>query len=107
MRRLCGPCGGAARQDVLVAADMHVSSGPEIDYETRVAHRNAEREGRNKKREDGDARNFKNKVEGDGPTLNGFNRRDGIRNRCYECGSENHSAPKCPLRDSPGSESVP
>ena len=33
MRRLFGPHGGAARQDVLVVADMHASSEEGTDFE--------------------------------------------------------------------------
>ena len=44
---------------------------------------------------------------GGGRTLNGFNRRAGIRNRCYKCGSENHLAPKYPSKGAPEGESAP
>ena len=40
----------------------------------------------------------------DGRTFNGFNRRTGVRNRCYRCDGEYHLAPKCPWRDVPRSE---
>ena len=48
----------------------------------------------------------KDKAQGDGQTLNGFNRRTGVGNRCYTSNSEYHLAPKCPLRDVPRSESA-
>ena len=44
----------------------------------------------------------KNKLKRGGETLNGFDRRAGIPNRCYKCGAEYHLAPKCPLEDAPG-----
>ena len=37
MGRLFGPCGGAAEQDVLAAADVDVSSDDDADFETRAA----------------------------------------------------------------------
>ena len=78
-----GPRGGASRQDVLVAEDMGASSEEETDFEAWVAHRKAKKKGGKKKRRGGDAR-----------TLNGLNRRAGIRNRSYKCNSENPLAPE-------------
>ena len=43
MRRLLGPCVGAARRDVPVSADMDASSEEEADYGARVAHRKMKR----------------------------------------------------------------
>ena len=44
MRRLFGPRGGAAREDVCVAADMNWPSGTESDRASRLAHRKAKKE---------------------------------------------------------------
>ena len=45
MRRIFGPCGGAARQGVLVAAGMSGPSEAETEFETWVAHRKAKKKG--------------------------------------------------------------
>ena len=49
----------------------------------------------------------KDKVRGDGQELNGHNRRNGVRDRCHECVSEYHLAPRGPFREVPRSEPVP
>ena len=38
-------------------------------------------------------------MQGGGQTLNGFNRKTVLRNRCYRRNSEYHLAPRCPWRD--------
>ena len=43
MRRLFGPCGVTALQDVLAAADLHAISTDDDDYAAWVAHRKAKR----------------------------------------------------------------
>ena len=73
MRRLFGPCGGAGRHDVLVAADLDVSSGKGADNEAWVAYRKATKQGRKKRREDCHERESKNKEDGDGQPFDGFN----------------------------------
>ena len=79
MRRLFGPCGGAARQGISVAADTDASSDVETDFEDWVAGGRRKKVGkeekgkqdaeRRKKRwgrrtEDGDEKKSENKVEG-------------------------------------------
>ena len=43
----------------------------------------------------------------DGQTSNGFYRTTGLRSRCYRCDSENHLAPQCLWRDTPGGDRSP
>ena len=50
MRRLAGPCGGAARQCVLVAADMYAPPEEDATSTVWVAHREAKKNGEKKKR---------------------------------------------------------
>ena len=54
MSRLFWPRGGAARQDVLVAADVDASSKEECDYAAWVARRKAKKGGENKRNGGGD-----------------------------------------------------
>ena len=51
-------------------------------------------------------RNGKN-VKGDGQTLNGFNRRTDIRNRCLKCDGGHTWAPTCTLENKSGRGCVP
>ena len=55
MRRPSDPCASAARQDVLVAADLDAPSEGENDFDAQAAHRKPNKKGREKEREDGDA----------------------------------------------------
>ena len=59
MRRIFGPCGGAARQDVLVAADMDAASEEGTDFEASTAYGKAKNRGKRESREDGDGRQSK------------------------------------------------
>ena len=81
MRRLFRPCGRAARQDVLVATDIEVSSEAETDSEAWVAHCKAKKKGGEKGMKHGDARKSKYNVKGGGQALNGCNRLIEIRPR--------------------------
>ena len=49
MRRLFGPCGGAARQDVLVALDVDVISDGADDFAAWFAHRKAKSKAKKRK----------------------------------------------------------
>ena len=75
-----------------------------MGQEARATYKNAKRRGVGQNRTDGLSDASKDKVEGDGRTLNGFNRRTELTNRCYKCDSEHHLAPKWPRRDVPKSE---
>ena len=86
---------------------MDASLGGETNFVAWVALREAQKRSDKKKREDGGATKSKTKVRKDGQTLNGLNRRTGIRNRYYKYDSEYHLAPKCPLKDVSRSESTP
>ena len=88
MRRLFGSCGGAVRQDVLVAGDADGRSGGDRGREARLTSKKAEKEGVGQKRRDGAQNVSGDKVKGDVRTLNGFNRHAGLRNRCYTCDGE-------------------
>ena len=90
MRRFFGTRGGAARQDVLVAADMDAPSAEGANYRAGSAHRKAKKGVGNKR-----------KVKGRGQSSNGFTRRTGLHNRCLKCDSEHHLAPRCPSKDKP------
>ena len=48
MRRIFGYSGGAARQDVLAAADVDVSSDAETDFEAWAAYRTTKKKGEKK-----------------------------------------------------------
>ena len=101
IRRLLGSRSGAARQDVLVAADIDAASGEETDFEARAALRKAKKRGGAKGGEGGDARRSGNKVEEAGLALNGLNWRAGNRNRRVSCNREYHLTQECPLGGRP------
>ena len=87
MRRLFGSRGGAARQGILVAAATDVSS------ETKKSKEFV-------RREDGHAKKGENKGNGNGQSLNGFNRRAGVRNRRFMCSSGHpHSTRRADVRN--------
>ena len=71
MRGLFGPRGSAARQDVLVAADIDVLSGEIADFEAWAAYCKTKKKGGGEKRSDGDVRRSENEVNDHGQTLNG------------------------------------
>ena len=85
MRRLCGPCGYASRQDVLVAKDMDTVSEEE-DFGAWMAYRKAKRATRGSgepneraKTEGGDDGNREKGVRAKNP----IDRCTGRRNRRY------------------------
>ena len=86
---------------------MVASSLSDKDNIAWVEYRRAKKQGDTKRKVAEGPRSKKDKVKGDGQTLNGSNRRTGVRSRCYKCDSEYRLALKCPLRDKPRSESVP
>ena len=65
MRRQFGPCGGDARQDVLVAADVDVSSDDDADFGAWEAHRKAKKRSEKEKKEEGEVRKKKKGVRSD------------------------------------------
>ena len=64
---------GAARQDVLVAADIDVSSEEKTDFEAWAASHRAIKGDEKKREEDGDTGENTKKVTGDGQTVYGLN----------------------------------
>ena len=106
MRRLSGSRGGGGRQDAPITEK---ADGPWVndkDKGTCVTNKKAKGQGVGQKRKDGLPRGVRDKVRrdkvrGDGQTLNGFNCRTGLRDRCYRRHSEYLLAPKCPWRDTP------
>ena len=61
---------------------------------------NSKKQGTGQRERDGAPKTSREKVKGDGQTLDGFNRRAGIRHRRYK----HHLAPKIPWRNVPRSE---
>ena len=59
------------------------------------------------KREEGPPKKGGNKVRGDGQTLNRFNRKAVMRNKCYRRDGEYHLASRRPRRDGPRREVSP
>ena len=76
---MSGPCGGAARQDVLVAADVDTPSVGGKGSEAWVVYRRAKKQGDMKRKAQRAPRESKDKVKGDGQDLNGLNRRTRVR----------------------------
>ena len=97
MRRLFRPRGRAARQDVLVATDIEVSSEAETDSEAWVAHCKAKKTGGEKGMNHGGARKSKYNVKGGGQTLNGFNRLTEIRPRPPQMRQREHKERVCAI----------
>ena len=87
MRRLFGPCGGAANKDVPAVADVDESLGNGKDQGACAARKKAKGQGMGRTKEDGMPKKSSDKMKGDGQTLDGFNRRTGLRNL--------RAAPKC------------
>ena len=71
------------------------------DNEARATYKRAKKQGVDHRRKDGFLSVSGHKVKGGVRTLNGFNRRAGMRDRCYRCDIEYHSAPKSPWQDTP------
>ena len=82
MRRLFCPCGNAARQDVLLAADVDTAPEEESDYAAWAAYRKAKKKEKGRSNEERGNKGS-NKNEDDGRTLNGLNRKMGERDGCY------------------------
>ena len=93
MRRLFGPCGGVARQDVLAATGVRSSSNDD-EFALCIADDKA-----NKQRaKRGGVVEMKRKVgeaKGGGGTPDSANQETRRRNRCHVCHSEHHLFPKC------------
>ena len=106
-RRLSGPCGGAPRQDVLVAGDVSGCPISGADNGAWVAYRKAKKKAAGKKRGEKAPKPQKKKIERNGQTLIGFNRRSRVRRRRSKCHAEYHLAPERHLRDAPRSDSSP
>ena len=76
MCRLLGPCRGAPREDVLVAADVDAPSEEETDFEARAAFRKAKQEGGRKRTDYGGERQ---KIAASNVTANAIRRRGAHR----------------------------
>ena len=76
-----GPRGGAARQDVVVAADTDLRSASGKDEEARAAKRKAKKQSEMKRQGEKASRMGKEKAQRDGQKLYGFNRQTAVRNR--------------------------
>ena len=98
MRRLSGQCGGAARQDVLVASEFAASSEESSDFAAWVKRRKAKRRGEIRGGRLATRKKKQDRITGGDRTLNGFNTRAGIRIRCGTCNSDFCRAPNCPYR---------
>ena len=96
MRRLFGPCGGAANKDVPAVADVDESLGNGKDQGACAARKKAKGQGMGRTKEDGMPKKSSDKMKGDGQTLDGFNPRAGLRSRCHKCDSEYHVASERP-----------
>ena len=81
MRRLSGSCAWAVRQDVLVAENADGPMGGDGNQEARVTYKKAKIQEAGQKRREGVTKVSGGKEKGEGQTLNGFNRRAGLRNR--------------------------
>ena len=79
MQRLFGARGGAARQNVLVAAETDSSLKEGGDRAAWSAYRKAKKKKEFARRLDGNAKKGKSKGMGDNQALNGFNRRTSVR----------------------------
>ena len=84
LRRLLGPRGSAARQDVLAAGDLGTAS-EEGDFEAWVAYRKAEKEEKKERGSEDPGETGWTKRKKGGLTTNALNRKTGERNRPYTC----------------------
>ena len=87
MRRVFGPRGGAARQDVLAATDVNVNWNYEEDFAPWVAYRKEKKKGV-KKAEDGGTEKPKDKGEGRRPNTTRHRRNTDLRHTFYWRDSE-------------------
>ena len=87
IRRLIGPRRQAARQDVLVAADLVAASGEE-DFDAWTANRKAQKEKWQGRCGDDQGKPGEGKFKDRAGTLGAFARKTGERNRCFTCKSE-------------------
>ena len=73
----------SGRQDVLITGEAveRLESGQDLN--ARAAYKTAERRGVRQKKEDGAPKRSGGKASGGGQTLDGFNRRTGLRDRRY------------------------
>ena len=96
MRCLCGPIGGAPREEVLAATELDVDSSDD-DFTAWVAHRKV---AKNMVRRDGAAgtKEKADKVKGGGDTLKRSAPTTGRRNQRCVRNSETHLSPECPQR---------
>ena len=78
VRRLLGCLGDAAGPDKLVAEDAGESLGSDKDQEACAPFRKAKERGAGRRLGGGMPKKSRDKVEGDGQTLNGFNCRAGL-----------------------------
>ena len=81
MSRLFGSCGSEASQDVLVAADVDLSSEDEREHAAWAAYREAKKKGNLATTEERGSKKGESTGKSDGQLLNGFNRRSRDRNR--------------------------
>ena len=109
IRRLFGSRRGGTRQDALFTEEVLGPLASDEDSDALAAFRQEEKRGAGEKKKDSSPKRGRDKAEGGGQTLNGVNRKTGLRNRRYRCDSEYHLAPGCPWRDIPrgGGSSFP
>ena len=89
-----------------MAKHTDATSAKESDHAARSPYRKARRKKDFAKREGGEVKKGGNKGKGDGQTLYGFNRRTGVRKRCFTWDSGHHLAPNCPSGGKHGKRSV-
>ena len=104
LREVFGSFRCAARQDILVTKDAYGPLGGDKEQETCETHKKANRQGVCRERKEGLSNASTYKVKGDGPTLKGFNRHTGVRNRRHMCDSEYHLVPNFPWQGAPKSD---
>ena len=98
MHRLFGPCEGAARRDVSVAADAGRSPGVESDCAAWVLRRKAKKERESRRGKDGDVKKAKIKVrEMVGPIIASAEAL-AFANPSFTCNNEYHLASNCASR---------
>ena len=91
-RRLFGFCGGAVRQNISITEDAYVPLGSEKEREVRATTKKAKKRRVGPKPKVGLSYASKDKMKGEGQTLNGPNGRTVLRNRRHKCDSEYHLA---------------
>ena len=101
MRRLFGSRGSGSRQDAPLIEEAAESHASDDDLDGLAAYIKKEKQAAWKTKKEGPPKQGARKVTGGGQTLNGFNRKTGLRSKCYRRDSEYHLAPRCPRRDTP------